>query len=36
MTVARKTGWMLFTLLEMLLQFGILVAILIAAIAYVQ
>ena len=39
-TVGRKIGWMLFTLLAMLLQFGILVVsireILIAATSYVQ
>jgi hypothetical protein len=39
-TVGRKIGWMLFTLLVMLLQFGmilvILRAILVTAIAYVQ
>ncbi|MCI0541463.1 MAG: hypothetical protein L0Z50_40200 [Verrucomicrobiales bacterium] len=39
-TVAWKIGWMLFTLLAMLLQFGILAviirAILVAAIGYVQ
>ena len=39
-TVGRKIGWMLFTLLAMLLQFGmilaILRAILVTTIAYVQ
>src|SRR5262245_35554873 len=32
MTVARKIAWMLFTLVAMLLQFGILLVIIIAAI----
>ena len=40
MTVARKVGWMLITLVAMLLQFGILLAIVIvaitAAIGYAQ
>ncbi|HSH95186.1 MAG TPA: hypothetical protein VK968_13625 [Roseimicrobium sp.] len=39
-TVGRKIGWMLFTLVAMLLQFGILLAILqmilVAAIGYAQ
>jgi len=39
-TVGRKIGWMLFTLLAILLQFGIILvvlrAILVATIAYVQ
>ena len=39
-TVGRKIGWMLFTLLAMLLQFGIILvilrAILVTMIAYVQ
>jgi len=39
-TVGRKMGWMLFTLLAMLLQFGIILvilrAILVTKIAYVQ
>ena len=35
MTVARKIGWMLFTLFAMLLQTGILLAIIIMATGYV-
>jgi hypothetical protein len=35
MTVARRTGWMLFTLLAMLLQTGILLAIIMTATGYV-
>jgi hypothetical protein len=35
MTVARKIGWMLFTLVAMLLQFGILLAIIMTATGYV-
>ncbi|MFA6564748.1 MAG: hypothetical protein WCV00_22770 [Verrucomicrobiia bacterium] len=34
MAVARKIGWMLFTLVAMLLQFGILLAIMITATGY--
>ena len=35
MTIARKTGWMLFTLFAMLLQIGALLAIISMATAYV-
>lgn len=36
MTKARKIGWMLFTLVAMALQFGVHMALLVAAIGYAQ
>jgi hypothetical protein len=32
----RKVGWMLLTLLAMLLQFGVILAIIVSATGYVQ